>query len=179
MIDDALYEVVDGQRVELPSLGELGSLIASRLARYLSLFADERRLGTVVMHALFIFDPNRDLRRRPDVAFVSAERWPLDRPIPMEGDWEIIPDLAVKITNPNDNFEELLAKIHEYFEKGVREVWIVVPRRQQIYRYDSPTGVHILKAAEELNGGWLLPGFRFPLARIFQRQIGSDPVTHI
>ena len=111
-----------------------------------------------------------DLRRRPDVAFVSTARWPLDRLIPEAGDWEVVPDLAVEVVSPTDTMEEVLAKMHEYFEKGVRQVWIVVPMRQQVHVFDSPTRSRILAAVDELDGGELLPGFRLPLARLFQRQ---------
>jgi Uma2 family endonuclease len=55
------------------------------------------------------------------VAFVSTERWPLERPIPEDGDWEVVPDLAVEVTSSHDLWDEVLAKMHEYFEKGVRQ----------------------------------------------------------
>jgi Uma2 family endonuclease len=168
--DEALYEVVNGQRVELPPMSVYAGWIASRLDQRLGPFVEERALGNVVTEVLFILDPERNLRRRPDVAFVSAERWPLDRPIPAVGDWEVVPDLAVEVVSPNDLFQEVLAKMHEYFENGVRQVWIVVPLRQQIYVFDSPTRVRILGAAEEVDGGSLLPGLHLPVVRLFQRQ---------
>src|SRR5437899_12541857 len=93
-------------------------------------FPVERLLGTVLIEGLFILDSEGDLRRRPDVAFVSAERWPLDRPIPEDGDWEVIPDLAIEVTSTYDLWDGVLAKMHEYFDKGVRQVWIVVQKRQ-------------------------------------------------
>jgi Uma2 family endonuclease len=172
--EEALYEVVDGQRVELPLMSAYAGLVASRLDQRLGPFVEEHRLGIVVAEVLFVLDPERNLRRRPDVAFVSAERWPLDRLIPETGDWEVVPDLAVEVVSPNDLFQDVLAKMHEYFEKGVRQVWIVVPIKQQIYRFDSPTTVHILSAADELDGGALLPGLRLPVARLFQRSPAAE-----
>src|SRR5437879_13743849 len=79
MSDDALYEVVNGQRVELPPMSIYAVWIGSRLQARLAPFAEAKKLGTVVTEALFILDAANDLRRRPDVAFVSTERWPLDR----------------------------------------------------------------------------------------------------
>jgi Uma2 family endonuclease len=173
MTEEALYEVVNGQRVELPPMSVYASWISSRFQQHLGPYAEARRLGTVVTETLFILDPGGNLRRRPDVAFVSAERWPLDRPIPEIGDWEVVPDLAVEVISPNDAFEDVLAKMHEYFEKGVRQVWIVVPKTQQIYMFDSPTRVHIWSVTEELDGGQLLPGLRLPVAHLFQRQTAA------
>lgn len=171
--DEALYEIVHGQRVELPETSIYAAWIASRLDQCLGPFVLERQLGTVVMEALFILDPARNLRRRPDVAFVSSERWPLDRPIPETGDWEVVPDLAVEVISPNDLFDSVLAKMHEYFEKGVRQVWIVAPIKQQVFVFESTTRVRILTSADELDGGNLLPGLRLPVARLFQRSTDS------
>jgi Uma2 family endonuclease len=131
-------------------------------------FAQGGRLGTVVMETLFILDPVRNLRRRPDLAYVSAHKWPLERPIPEEGDWAMVPDLAVEISSPNDLLDALLEKIDEYFSFGVRQVWLVVPRKQIVLVFDSLTRFRILSAADELDGGTLLPGFRLPLAGLFQ-----------
>jgi Uma2 family endonuclease len=70
--------------------------IASILHISLGAYAAANRLGKVVMEGLFILDANSDLRRRPDVAFVAADRWPLDRPLPERGDWEVTPSLAIE-----------------------------------------------------------------------------------
>jgi Uma2 family endonuclease len=172
--EEALYEVVDGQRVQLPPMSAYSTLIASRLVQDLGPFSVAHRLGFVVSEMLFILDAERNLRRRPDVAFVSFERWPLDHPIPETGDWEMVPDLAIEVVSPNDLFDNVLAKMHEYFEKGVRQVWIVVPTKQQIYIFDSPTNVNILSAADEWDGGTLLPGLRLPVARLFQRHPAAE-----
>jgi hypothetical protein len=72
----------DRQRVELPPMGICASWVTSRLKETVGSFAKTQRLGTVVTEALFILDPVRNLRRRPDPAFVSAQKWPLERPIP-------------------------------------------------------------------------------------------------
>lgn len=127
------------------------------------------KLGTVVTEGMFILDPARDLRRRPDLAFVSAERWPLDRPVPLIGDWEVVPDLAVEVVSPNDVFQDVIVKMNEYFRYGVRQVWIVVPVTRQVFVFDSLTRSRILAEPEELEGGTLLPGFRLPLASLFRR----------
>lgn len=76
--NDSLYEIVNGQRVELPSVSIYATRIATRLTGRLDPFVDEQHLGTLVTEGLFILDAERNLRRRPDIAFVSARRWPLD-----------------------------------------------------------------------------------------------------
>src|SRR5262245_11186056 len=173
--EEPLYEVVNGKRVELPPVSIYANWIASRLDQRLGPFAEAHGLGMVVVEGLFILDPIRDLRRRPDVAFVCAAKWPLDRELPPAGDWEIVPDLAVEVVSPNDLAQEVHAKLEEYFSFGVRQVWIVYPVDRKVYVFDSPTRVVGLAENEELDGGDLLPGFRLPLATLFQRQTAPVP----
>lgn len=80
--DVPLYEVVDGRAVELPPMGIPANRLTTKLTQHLGNHADEHGFGQVIAESLFILDPERNLRRRPDLAFVSAERWPLDRPLP-------------------------------------------------------------------------------------------------
>lgn len=173
--EEPLYEVVNGRKVELPPMSIYAIWIASRLQNRLGPFAERHGLGTVVTEALFILDPVRDLRRRPDLAFVSAGRWPLDRLLPETGDWEMVPDLAVEVVSPNDLFENVLGKVREYFRHGVRQVWVVAPVSQEIHVYDSPTSPRVLTPADELDGGPLLPGLRLPVGSLFQRQPQAAP----
>jgi Uma2 family endonuclease len=164
---ESLYEVVNGVRVEKPGTGIRSSLIASELLVRLGVFARDRDLGWVICEALFIFDRAKNLRRRPTLAFVSSQRWPLDRELSMTDDWEVIPDVAIEITGPNQQFEAVLSKVHEYFAHGVTQVWLVVPEVRQVYLYSTATQVRILTAGDTLEGGPLLPGFRLAVAELF------------
>ena len=71
------------------------------------------RLGLVVFETLFVLD--RNLNRRPDVAFVSLERWPLERDVPTSNAWEVVPDLAIEVVSPTNRTDDDMEKIEEYF----------------------------------------------------------------
>ena len=166
--DELLYEIVNGQRVELPPMSAYTTWVASRLHSRLGPYAEDNGIGTSVAEMLFVLDTEHDLRRRPDVAFVSTARWPLDRALPRTGDWDVVPDLAVEVISPNDVFKDVLAKVREYFHYGVQVVWVIAPEEQQAYVYDSPTHVRILTVQDDLTGGEVVPGFRMPLGPLFQ-----------
>ena len=175
---DEDYEVVDGRIVQEPPLGVYEIRMANRLARSINLFDPSERFGEVVIEALFILSESPMLRRRPDVAFVSRERWPADRPMDREAAWDVIPDLAVEISSPTDLIDDLMDKIDEYFSAGVRLVWVVYPKRRKVYAYQSPTSVSILGAGDELDGGTVLLGFRIPLTPLFElRGGGPTPIA--
>jgi Uma2 family endonuclease len=168
VLADSLYEVVNGERVELLPMGIASTWLASILHLSLGSFVKERHLGRVVMEGLFVLDLEKNLRRRPDLAFVSARHWPLERPLPELGDWAIVPDLAVEVVSPNDLFEAVLAKMREYFEYGVTQVWLVVPSERQIYVYDAPARVRVFGATDDL-AETVVPEFTLKLAEFFQQ----------
>jgi Uma2 family endonuclease len=166
--DEPLYEIVNGQRVELPPMSAYATWIASRLHGRLWPYVEDKGLGMSVTEMLFVLDAEHNLRRRPDVAFVATARWPLDRALPETGDWDVVPDLAVEVISPNDVFKDVLAKVREYFHYEVQVVWVIAPEERQVYVYDAPTHVRILTGQDELTGGEVVPGFRMPLVHLFQ-----------
>lgn len=147
--DDALYEVVNGVVVE-KKVSALANWIANELSMILGSYVRAKKLGTTFSEAVFILDVTADLRRRPDLAFVSTTRWPFGKIPPAQGDWKISPDLAVEIASPPNTFSELLGKVREYFEHGVAEVWLVVPEERVVYVYHSPHDVRVLHADDTL-----------------------------
>jgi Uma2 family endonuclease len=165
---EGLYEVVDGRRVELPPMGIIATMVSSILHARMCIYADDRRLGRAISECLFVLDSRRDIRRRPDVAFVSKERWPYERPLPDSGDWHVVPDLAVEVISPNDLFHEVIAKMREYFRYDVRQVWLVLPNDQEVHIHQKGKQPFVLTMTDELDGGELLAGFRLPLATLFQ-----------
>ena len=172
---EPLYEIVNGQRVELPPMSTYATWLASRLHGRLWPYAEDKGLGTSVTEMLFVLDAEHNLRRRPDVAFVSTTRWPLDRALPETGDWDVVPDLAIEVISPNDVFKDVLAKVREYFHYGVQGVWVIAPEERQVYVYDAPTHVLILTGQDELMGGEVVPGFRLPRGQLFQH--AAAPTT--
>jgi Uma2 family endonuclease len=136
---------------------------------------EDKGLGTSVTEMLFVLDAEHNLRRRPDVAFVSTARWPLDKALPSTGDWDVVPNLAIAVISPNDVFKDVLAKVREYCHYGVQVVWVIAPEEQQVYVYDAPAHVRILTLQDELTGGEVVPGFRMPLGHLFQHS--ASPTT--
>ena len=131
--------------------------------------AQENQLGRVVSETLFLLDPALGLKRRPNLAFVSTERWPLRRRIPDTEAWEVIPDLAVEVISKTNTANQMAEKIEEYFRSSVRQVWVVYPGTSKVYIYDSATSVKILQVGDDLEGGSVLPGFRLALEDLFRQ----------
>jgi Uma2 family endonuclease len=173
--NDVLYEVVNGKRVELPPMGIYESGVASILMGYLEPFTRTHQLGRSRVEALFQLTPVGDIERRPDLAFISYQRWAKNRPIPRANAWAVVPELAVEVVSPSNLADEIQARIHEYFRAGVQLVWVVFPRQQQVHVYTSPTQVRILDRNGELDGGAVVPGFQLPVAALFEDELEPSP----
>jgi len=172
---DGHYEVIDGRRVELHPMGTYEAHLAGELNQVLGAHARAQSLGRVEVELLFGLAPGRKLQRKPDVAFVSYQRWPRDRRLPRTNAWHVVPDLVVEVVSPSDFAVALAARIREFFQAGVRQVWAVFPAEAWIYVYDSPKSIRVLDRADTLDGGAILPGFRLPLAEFFEPEGEAAP----
>jgi Uma2 family endonuclease len=170
---DVLYEVVNGQRVEVLPMGALEGFIAFALGRRMADFADAHNLGLVVVEVLFALMADGSLKRRPDVAFVCHQRWP-ERTPPKAEAWNVVPDLAVEVISESNLWREVLGKVRGYFDVGVRLVWVIDPALRVAYVYSSPTQVRVLQSDGELDGEAVLPGFRLSIAALFEAGTKSE-----
>jgi Uma2 family endonuclease len=170
--DEAFYEFIDGRWVETPTMSYFAGIVSSELISYLTIHIAEQtpRPGRLAVEVLFRIPLANDKsrKRRPDIAFVSADRWPLDRPMSLFQDaWDVVPDLAVEVVSPTDSAGALLGKVKEYFQAGVRLVWVVYPVQRCIHIYEAWNRIRVLTETDSLDGGEVLPSLRRPLDRLF------------
>lgn len=164
---DDLFEVVDGQRREKP-VGALEVYLANVLVQRLSQSAEVRSTGRAVMEILFALRAEPKLQRRPDAALVSFERWSQHHPVPRTNAWEVVPDFAVEIISQTNLADELPTRVREYFEAGVRLLWVIFPSEALAYVYESPTEIRVVDRDGELDLAAIVPGFQMPLASLFR-----------
>ena len=165
-LPDTLYEVIDGQIVE-KTMSAFETDSASILIEHLAHFLHGRGLGRVQSEMLFLIDQARNLKLRPDLAFVSAGRWPIRKRVPLTEAWDVIPDLAIEVISRSDGAGEMMGKTLEYQQAGVSVVWHVYPIQEVVLVFELPDVVRLLKRDDTLEGGTVLPGFKLPLATLF------------
>lgn len=150
--------------------GARHSGIGVRLISELWLYVKANKLGGVYgPDATFVIG-ERD--RLPDVSFISAKRIPPDGE--PESKWKFAPDLAVEIISPNDIYTDVEDKIYEYFEAGVKQVWLISSEHKTVTIYNSPTQISVLIESDELTSEELFPGFKLKLKEIFK-----SPNVHV
>jgi Uma2 family endonuclease len=159
-------ELVEGTLVEKP-MGFDESEIAVTIIILVGSFVRRHKLGIVTGEAgtLQLFP---GMVRIPDVAFTSWNRLPGRKrprvPIP-----HVVPDLAVEVVSKGNTKREMNRKIGEYFEAGVRTVWIVNPKNRTLRLYAAVDQSVLLDENQSLNGGTVLPGFVLHLRDLFAK----------
>lgn len=164
--DERVYEIVNGEPREVEPMGLYENLLASELFIHLANFVAARRLGTPVFETMFLLKRDPLLQRKPDIAFVSKARRPRG-PIARQAAWEVAPDLAVEIVSPTNLADEVDSKVVEYFEAGVRLVWVLFPETRRMYIYESLERMRAIGVNDQLDGGDILPGFSIRLGDLF------------
>jgi len=166
--DDPFYEVVEGLVVRSLSIGASETEIAFLIAFALNQIVKPQKLGKVVIELLFRIDAKGKLKRRPDLAFVSAKKWPVGRRVPKGEAWDMVPDLAVEVVSESNSAQGVIQKVVDYLSAGSRLVWVVYPELKQVHVYTDLTSARILTEPAELEGGDVVPGFRLSLTELFE-----------
>jgi Uma2 family endonuclease len=174
MTADALYSMPDdGYRYDLikgelrrmsPAGGKHGIIIANLTAEIVQ-HVRQHNLGIVFgAETGFKLESNPDTVLGPDIAFIRGDRVPA-------GDfsekfWAMPPDLVVEVLSPGDSRRETQEKIQTYLDTGVKSVWIIHLKKREVRIYRRGREAQIFAETAELMDD-LLPGFRFPVSRIF------------
>jgi Uma2 family endonuclease len=157
-------ELIDGTLVE-KALGFDESRLAWYLGGIVKVYLDEHDLGTCVgADGMMRIAPGKV--RYPDLAFLVWEKFP-GGVVPHDPLPDIVPDLAVEVLSKGNTKPEINRKIREYFEAGVRVVWVIDPRKRLARVYSAPGQSILLHDDQALDGGDVLPGLVVPLGALF------------
>jgi Uma2 family endonuclease len=162
--DGRIYELVDKTLVE-KAVGWQESFLAMVLAHWLQNFLDSHNLGVIIgpdgLSRLF-----GDTVRGADVAFISWSRMP-DGRLPADPIPSLVPDFVVEVLSIGNTRSEMARKRREYFQAGVRLVWMIDPRRRTVAVFTTADSVTIAQEFDRVDGGDVLPGWSVELEKLF------------
>lgn len=168
MPDRKRYELVNGELKEL-NVSVFSSFIAGEIFGRLREFDPQSKTvwlfpaGT----SFQCFVKDRTRVRKPDTAAILRSRM---TPIQVEtmGHCRIVPDLAVEVISPNDLLYEVREKTNEWLEVGVRTVWEVNPKTNEVFVYRSDGSVQRYRGEEQLTADDIIPGFGITVSELFR-----------
>lgn len=170
------YDIVDGDLFMSPSPSDEHQWILKDTAVKLDQFVRDANLGVTLFAPLDVIIRRlpRLRTRQPDLVFYSAEsiggtsraslRNARDRDVP--------PDLAVEILSSSEHRSAQAAKLTDYAEIGIQEVWQIDPVARAITVLQLTAGRYQEVArfgvgAGEVLRSDLLPGFSLRVEEIF------------
>jgi Uma2 family endonuclease len=160
-------ELVEGRIVPMSPTGGEHGRVEGNIFEVVRAFAREHGLGKVLVGEVGIFTRrNPDTVRGADVAFISNEGY--GRLGSRTGFLDVAPELVVEVLSPHDSAAGLTQKLREYFQAGVRLVWVADPEAKAILAYRSVTDVREFRESDVLPGDDVLPGFTVGVARLFE-----------
>jgi Uma2 family endonuclease len=132
---------------------------------------EEHKSGLVftdsLLYVLFAEEDSVRIARVPDASYIRKADiptdWDFERPYPGA------PTLAVEVMSPDDQFEDVVQKVGDYFMAGTAQVWVVLPRQKAIYRYrQGQSVVETYRAGETMDASELFPGLALALDEVFR-----------
>ena len=161
-------ELIRGVLHQTVSNGLRHGEIVMTLGILLGIFIRPLRLGRLVgSDSGILLERNPDTVREPDIAFISAEKLPLDVEVP--GYSEVVPDLVVEIVSPSDSLAAVNDKAQMWLRFGVQTVWVVFPESRTLEVHSASVSPVLLGQEDQLDGGAVLPGFTCTVSEIFER----------
>jgi Uma2 family endonuclease len=166
MGEDARYELLDGELVEMAPASSDHGVIAYRLATRVDRFEPSRELVEgVTAEAGFVLRRDPDVLVAPDIAFVRRQRVPPAGR--RSGAFEFAPDIAVEIISPSDRPTRIARKVSRYLQAGTELVWLVDPRARTVTVHQRERAARVLAEHELLDGGDVIPGFQVRVGELF------------
>lgn len=120
----------------------------------------------------YVSDARVRIRRDPDtffgadIAYLNAEQAARNPPNARFIDEP--PLLVVEVSSPTDTAEKIADKVREYLDAGVALVWEVNPFFRTVTAHRPDARPELFNDAQELTAGPHLPGFRVPVAEVFE-----------
>ena len=164
--DDARLELVNGEVMELPpSPFPSHGMSQSNAVMSLGGFVRPRRLGAALTETGFLISRNPDTVRMPDVAFVSADKLPRDRP--PDGYFPFAPDIAVEVITRSDAPSAARERALMWLDAGSALVWLMFTASRAITVYYPNGDVTTLGEDDVLDAAPVLDGFSAKVSEFF------------
>lgn len=166
MGDIGRAELIKGKIVKMSPTGFTHGAVEISIGGILNAFVSHNGLGRVSGGEVGIYTQrNPDTIRGADVVYISNERLTKVR---SESYLDVAPDLVVEVLSPSDRWTDLHDKLEEYFDIGVKSVWVADPKRREIYVHRALTRRERFVEGDVMTDVNVLPGFEVPVADLFQ-----------
>jgi len=164
--DGKRYEVINGDLIMVPGPNTDHQNVSGNLEFELRMFVKKHQIGKVYDAPYDVVLSENNVFQ-PDIMFVSNENSKIIKEKNITG----APDLIIEILSPATGYYDLTEKKEIYAEFGVKEYWIVDPKKQWVEIYTNETKKFKSEQRLETSGilkSRVLDGFEISLQKMFQ-----------
>jgi Uma2 family endonuclease len=163
--EDKRYELDEGELIEMTKPAYIHNRVLMRLTGKVFIYLEANPSIGEVLNSENLYSLSCTTRRAPDLAIILG-----DRRQELQGAKvvPIIPEIAVEVLSPSETPRTIHRKLKQYFEAGVKEVWLIDTEVQEAEIWTGPAlPNHTLSGTDPIASP-LLPGFQLPLEDLFR-----------
>jgi Uma2 family endonuclease len=154
-------ELIGGEVVTMGRGGIPHEVVKSNVARVLTAWLLENPIGAVFNETMFQLDERNCLI--PDVSVLRPGHIPRGGTGSIQG----APEIAIEVVS-SETAVHLENKIELYLAYGSKSVWVVFPEQRIVRVFDGSGQSRKFEQNQILEDAGALPGFRVPVAAIFE-----------
>ena len=161
--EDKRYELDEGELIEMTRPAYRHNRVLMKLLYALEGYFRENPIGEGLLSEN-LYALSSLTRRAPDAAVILG-----DRRKELEGAKviPIVPDIAAEVLSPSETPRMIHRKLKQYFEAGVKEVWLIDPESREVEIWTGPQLPEHELAGDAAITSPLLPNFALPLKELF------------
>lgn len=125
------YEILQGELIVSPPPRFEHQFVSQKISAALEAIVSAGNLGYIVTAPVGVRMTASDIVQ-PDILFISSGR----KSIIVDGVVDGAPDLIVEVASPSTQRYDRVRKMALYLETGVREYWIVDPKKRSFEVYE-------------------------------------------
>lgn len=173
--EEGPFEFIDGVRKPLMPQKAYHVVIVRALSIWLYTLCKSAGLGEIFTEAPYVQLHSSHWVKgslNPDVMFFKMDRWQdykKSNPDWRDKPFVLVPDLAVEVISPTDNYTDIHIKVRHYLADGVRLIWVVDPNDETIGVYEGDR-LTTLRRGDTLTGAEVIPGFSVPVGDVFDAE---------
>jgi len=163
--DGKRYEVINGELVMVEAPNTIHQNIIIKIIYEIEDFLRQQKIGKIFCSPTDIKFNDTNVVQ-PDILFISKERLNIITENNING----APNLIMEILSPGTAYYDLIGKKELYEQFGVKEYWIVDPRKQRVDVYQNVKQQFELDQRIELEGivtSVVIKGFEINYENIF------------
>lgn len=163
--DGNRYEVIEGELIMTPAPYTIHQRVSRKIVYELISFVEKEKIGELYYAPIDVLLSNINVVQ-PDILFISNQNFHIITEKNIKG----TPDLIIEIISPSTGYYDLIAKQELYEKFGVKEYWLVDPKKQRFEIYENMGQKFELNQRIEREGiitSQVLKGLQINVKKIF------------